>query len=67
VSQIWQRHIMQFLLNGLIIGSIYALVAFSYTLTGFFHFAHGAVEAEMRKKRGQLRREQFEDKMKTEW
>jgi hypothetical protein len=52
VSQIWQRHIMQFLLNGLIIGSIYALVAFSYTLTGFFHFAHGAVEAEMRKKRG---------------
>jgi branched-chain amino acid transport system permease protein len=40
---------MQFLLNGLIAGSVYALVALSfaliYTPTRFFHFAHGAVFA----------------------
>jgi hypothetical protein len=47
---------VRFLLNGLIAGSIYALVTLSYTLiyipTGFFHFARGAVEAGMRKKAG---------------
>ncbi len=40
---------MQFLLNGLIAGSTYALVALSFALiylpTRFFHFAHGAVFA----------------------
>ena len=40
---------MQFILNGLIAGSAYALVALSFVLiylpTRFFHFAHGAVFA----------------------
>lgn len=40
---------MQFLLNGLIAGSAYALIALSFALiylpTRFFHFAHGAVFA----------------------
>jgi len=37
----------QFLLNGVIAGSIYSLVALGFSLiyqtTRFFHFAHGAV------------------------
>ena len=40
---------MQFLVNGLIAGSTYALIAISFALiyfpTRFFHFAHGAVFA----------------------
>ncbi len=40
---------MQFLLNGLIAGSVYGLIALSFVLiyapTRFFHFAHGAVFA----------------------
>ena len=40
---------MQFILNGLIAGSIYALIAIGFTViyrtVKFFHFAHGVVYA----------------------